>query len=486
MLIMQLILEHVRMDSTLNGSGVVSPENSEDGALPTVAEQKTSTKPAPVATPAVPTPLAPAPSAPALNQSAASAPKQTVPKPIVPPSTVPSAPAPSVPAPLPARSLPVPSPLPPATASAGRTAIAPTPMPLAPLAPLAPAPPTGMSPFAALSAVLVPSVQQPMLFQQQQQVAATANAAKRRRVDQARVQPTLAHPGAPQPPQGFPMLAVAGMNPAALLSGQQLAAAAAQAMQQQQHGTVVAGRRKKSQAQIDRRRERNRILARRTRLRKKFFFESLQKEVIDLQQENAMLKELVRQNLQPDQSKSILDECDAMEKMPPSVLEAIGENASDIDPKDFSLVKSIQNSQHAFVITDPSLQDNPIVFASDYFCTVTGYKREEILGRNCRFLQGTETSKDKVKQIEAAVKQGEDVSVTFINYMADGTPFWNKLFIAALRDAQNTIVNFIGVTVKVANPPPGDPEHGKTLAIDGDMDDEECGDDEDGPDPDED
>jgi hypothetical protein len=50
-----------------------------------------------------------------------------------------------------------------------------------------------------------------------------------------------------------------------------------------------------------------------------------------------------------------------------------------------------------------------------------------------------------------------------INYMADGTPFWNKLFIAALRDSENNIVNFIGVTVKVARPEPGDPEHGVLL-----------------------
>ena len=45
----------------------------------------------------------------------------------------------------------------------------------------------------------------------------------------------------------------------------------------------------------------------------------------------------------------------------------------------------------------------------------------------------------------------------------DGTPFWNKIFVAALRDAQNNIVNFIGVAVKVAGPEQGDPEHGKLL-----------------------
>ncbi|KAL7575666.1 hypothetical protein ACA910_011487 [Epithemia clementina (nom. ined.)] len=431
-----------KLDGALSGSGVVSPENSEDGVLPTVAEQTASANQVPI-----PAPIPSAPTATNPPNVGALAPM---------PIAMPSAPQLSA-----------------AMGVHTAAVMAPSPMSFVPLAPLAPATPAAMSPFAALSAVLVPSVQQPLLFQQHQ--VAAANAAKRRRVDQP-------HPGSihmAHPAPGLPMFAMAGLNPVALLNGQQLAHAAAQAMQQHHSGAVASGRRKKSQAQIDRRRERNRILARRTRLRKKFFFESLQKEVIDLQQENIMLKELARQNLKAEDSKSILDECDAMEKLPPSVLEAIGENAADFDPKDFSLVRSIQNSQYAFVITDPSLQDNPVVFASDDFCTMTGYKREEILGRNCRFLQGAETSKEKVKQIEDAVKQGEDVTVTFANYKADGTPFWNKLFIAALRDAQNAIVNFIGVAVKVACPPPDDPEHGKVLPNDNDEDGEDDGEDDD-------
>lgn len=221
--------------------------------------------------------------------------------------------------------------------------------------------------------------------------------------------------------------------------------------------------RRKSQAQVDRRRERNRILARRTRLRKKFFFESLQKEVVDLQRENQQLKELVKTNLTSEHSQKILAECDAAEKLPPGVLEACGEKASTMDTQDFNLVRSIQSSQYSFIITDPSLEDNPIVFASDDFLKLTGYSREQVLGRNCRFLQGTDTNKETLQQIRKGLASGEDVSATLLNYMADGTPFWNKLFIAALRDAQNNIVNFIGVVVKVASPEPGHPEHGKVL-----------------------
>jgi len=233
-----------------------------------------------------------------------------------------------------------------------------------------------------------------------------------------------------------------------------------QAMQQ-----VIApprGGRQKSQAQIDRRRERNRILARRTRLRKKFFFESLQKDVTDLQKENMALKEIVRTRISSKEAKPILDRCKAMEEIPSVVLEQCGD-PSMMDRQDFSLCKAINKSQRCFVITDPSLQDNPIVYVTDDFLTLTGYSRAEVLGRNCRFLQGTETCKKKVAQIRKSTENGNDVSVTFVNYTADGTAFWNKLFIAALRDAQNNIVNFIGVTVKVAGPEPDDPEAGKFL-----------------------
>jgi len=210
----------------------------------------------------------------------------------------------------------------------------------------------------------------------------------------------------------------------------------------------------KSQAQIDRRRERNRILARRTRLRKKYFFESLQKDVTDLQRTNTFLKDVVRTQMS-SVADSILKDCQCEL---PSVVTDVCMNIDNMDGKDLSLMKSLQTSQQCFIITDPSLQDNPIVYASDGFIEVTGYARDEILGRNCRFLQGPETNKAKVAKMKKAIEAGEDVGVCIVNYTAEGKPFWNQLFIAALRDANDTIVNFVGVTVKVSSPGPGDPE----------------------------
>eukprot|EP00979_Chaetoceros_neogracilis_P017865 scaffold10322_cov290-Chaetoceros_neogracile.AAC.2 len=221
--------------------------------------------------------------------------------------------------------------------------------------------------------------------------------------------------------------------------------------------------RQKSQAQIDRRRERNRILARRTRLRKKFFFESLRKEVMELQKDNMALKEIVRTNIEPEKAKPILAECKVLECLPEAVLEHCGD-PSNLGAQDFNLMSSIRQSQQCFVISDPTLPDNPIVYASGDFLSLTGYSQDEVLGRNCRFLQGPETDEKKVAKIHEAVENGEDVTVTFVNYKADGTAFWNKLFIAALRDAENNIVNYIGVSVKVAGPEPEDPESGKSIS----------------------
>jgi PAS domain S-box-containing protein len=112
---------------------------------------------------------------------------------------------------------------------------------------------------------------------------------------------------------------------------------------------------------------------------------------------------------------------------------------------DFSLISSLTSGQQNFVLSDPRLLDNPIVYASEGFYQLTGYKREEVLGRNCRFLQGPGTDPKAIDVIRAAVANGTDATTCLLNYKADGTPFWNQFFVAALRDSDNCIVNYVGV-----------------------------------------
>jgi len=210
--------------------------------------------------------------------------------------------------------------------------------------------------------------------------------------------------------------------------------------------------RAKTQAQIDRRRDRNRILARRTRLRKKFFFESLQQQVTEVERENALLKELVRTTpaLQADAAQVLATCTTAL----PAVVTENRRQATDLlNASDFTLMQTLQSAQRSFCITDPSLEDNPIVYASQGFLQLTGYSMSQVVGRNCRFLQGPGTDPRSVDKIRKGVAEGVDTSVCLLNYKADGTPFWNQFFVASLRDADGAVVNYVGVQCEVNEVP---------------------------------
>ena len=93
------------------------------------------------------------------------------------------------------------------------------------------------------------------------------------------------------------------------------------------------------------------------------------------------------------------------------------------------------------------MPDNPIVYASQGFLALTGYTLDQVLGRNCRFLQGPATDPKTVARIRKGIEHGEDTTVCLLNYRADGSTFWNQFFIAALRDGDGNVVNFLGVQV---------------------------------------
>jgi PAS domain S-box-containing protein len=128
---------------------------------------------------------------------------------------------------------------------------------------------------------------------------------------------------------------------------------------------------------------------------------------------------------------------------------SIKQNAKILMEPDYRLIHSLVNSQQNFVLSDPSLPDNPIVYASEGFCKMTGYKRHEVLGRNCRFLQGPGTDQAAVDIIRKGITEGRDISVCLLNYKADGAPFWNQFFLAALRDGDGNVVNYVGVQCEV-------------------------------------
>jgi len=206
--------------------------------------------------------------------------------------------------------------------------------------------------------------------------------------------------------------------------------------------------RQMSEQQKVERRERNREHAKRSRVRKKFLLESLQQSVNALTQENEKLRAAIKQHL-GSPADELLASCSN------SAVSLIASNPSDatriLDDPDYSLVKALQTAQQNFVITDPSLPDNPIVFASQGFLTLTGYTLDQVLGRNCRFLQGPLTDPRAVHKIRKAVADGIDSSVCLLNYKIDGTTFWNQFFVAPLRDSEGNVVNYVGVQCKVSD-----------------------------------
>jgi PAS domain S-box-containing protein len=201
-------------------------------------------------------------------------------------------------------------------------------------------------------------------------------------------------------------------------------------------------------------RERNREHAKRSRIRKKFLLESLQQSVSLLKEENDKLKSAIRSHLGDKEADALLSK-QALADAAGAGGGLIASSAADankvLDDPDFSFIKALQTAQQNFVVTDPSLPDNPIVYATQGFLNLTGYTLDQVLGRNCRFLQGPETDPKAVEKIRNAIEEGSDMSVCLLNYRVDGTTFWNQFFIAALRDAGGDITNYVGVQCKVSD-----------------------------------
>ncbi|XIH00169.1 biphenyl 2,3-dioxygenase (plasmid) [Priestia aryabhattai] len=94
--------------------------------------------------------------------------------------------------------------------------------------------------------------------------------------------------------------------------------------------------------------------------------------------------------------------------------------------------KALDYTRAGLIITDPSLPDNPIIYTNKGFLDLTGYEREEVLGNNCRFLQGKQTNPTTIKEMRQAIAARSAITVQILNYTKDGRPFWNELYIDPL------------------------------------------------------
>ena len=108
------------------------------------------------------------------------------------------------------------------------------------------------------------------------------------------------------------------------------------------------------------------------------------------------------------------------------------------------LIHALTVSTIGVILTDARQDDHPIIYVNPAFETLSGYAAEEILGRNCRFLQGQDHDQPGVQEIRQAMAQQRSTTVTLRNYHKDGTLFYNELSLSPVHDASGTLTHYLG------------------------------------------
>lgn len=111
----------------------------------------------------------------------------------------------------------------------------------------------------------------------------------------------------------------------------------------------------------------------------------------------------------------------------------------------------IDASPTAAVISDPRQADNPIIACNEAFVRLTGFAREEIVGRNCRFLSGPDTEPELTQMLRDGIRRKQPVMVEILNYKKDGTPFRNAVMVAPIFDDAGELEYFLGSQMEVVS-----------------------------------
>ena len=107
--------------------------------------------------------------------------------------------------------------------------------------------------------------------------------------------------------------------------------------------------------------------------------------------------------------------------------------------------RAMAAADEGITITDATQTGNPIIYANSGFLRITGYELDQVLGHNCRFLQGPETDQNTIETIRQALRTHTSCTVELLNYAVDGRPFWNKLSITPIRDGGGQTTHYIGI-----------------------------------------
>jgi PAS domain S-box-containing protein len=116
--------------------------------------------------------------------------------------------------------------------------------------------------------------------------------------------------------------------------------------------------------------------------------------------------------------------------------------------------EELDELSESFTITDPSISGHPIVFASSGFLKMSGYSKEEVIGKNGRVFQGPRTNRRSVMEIREAIREERPIQINLLNYRKDGTPFWMLFHMSPVFSKDDgRVTHFVGVQVPISPKP---------------------------------
>ncbi|WP_323792281.1 SpoIIE family protein phosphatase, partial [Nocardioides sp.] len=111
--------------------------------------------------------------------------------------------------------------------------------------------------------------------------------------------------------------------------------------------------------------------------------------------------------------------------------------------------RAVRATSLSFTVADATAPGQPLVWVNPAFTHTTGYEVDEVVGRNCRFLQGPATGPTGPRQMREAISRGEACRVILLNYRKDGTPFWNQVDLSPVHDGAGEVTHFVGIQTDV-------------------------------------
>ena len=125
----------------------------------------------------------------------------------------------------------------------------------------------------------------------------------------------------------------------------------------------------------------------------------------------------------------------------------------DEDVIPYVLTQILDVCVNGVTLSDPDLPDSPLVYVNRVFEEMSGYSQEEMIGRNCRFLQGEDRDQAALETLRKAISQHQACTVTLRNYRKNGELFLNKLSIRPLVDSENRVIYYLGIQYDLSRQP---------------------------------